>query len=281
MDFETDAQLAPAPYGRDWSELPLDVLTSIFVKLGAIEVLMGAGRVCRSWLQAAKQPDPWRSVDMANHKVVEEMDGYDDWWYPSSFDDLCMPDEYYYAPKHIDGDGLCAMARVAVDRSCGQLEVFSGKEFVTDELLKYIADRVPSRSASLKSLSLISCLKVSNEGFTRLITSSPLLEDLLLERCRKIGGREVYEATGKACVHLKRFSLHNRPKPGAAIGIAAMRELRHTSAFLIDAGNDELAAIIDGCPHLETLSVLECFGMVADSTLQAKCARIKTVELRE
>ncbi|TVU43185.1 hypothetical protein EJB05_09630, partial [Eragrostis curvula] len=261
MDFETDAQLAPAPYGRDWSELPLDVLTSIFVKLGAIEVRMGAGRVCRSWLQAAKQPDPWRSVDMANHKVVEEMDGYDDWWYPSSFDDLCMPDEYYYAPKHIDGDGLCAMARVVVDRSCGQLEFH--------------------RSASLKSLSLISCLKVSNEGFTRLITSSPLLEDLLLERCRKIGGREVYEATGKACVHLKRFSLHNRPKPGAAIGIAAMPELRHLSLILIDAGNDELAAIIDGCPHLETLSVLECFGMVADSTLQAKCARIKTVELRE
>lgn len=33
---------------------------------------------------------------------------------------------------------MCAMARVAVDRSCGQLEVFTGNLFVTDELLKYI-----------------------------------------------------------------------------------------------------------------------------------------------
>jgi hypothetical protein len=36
---------------------------------------------------------------------------------------------------------LRAMAKAAVDRSDGQLRVFAGNEFVTDDLLKYIVKR--------------------------------------------------------------------------------------------------------------------------------------------
>jgi hypothetical protein len=101
------------PSARDWSQLPLDVLSSLFDKLGAIEVLMGAGLVCHSWVRAAKVvPKLWRSVYMMSHPVVAE--------------------------KHpVD---LCAMAKAAVDRSDGQLEVFAAKQFVTDDLLDYIGD---------------------------------------------------------------------------------------------------------------------------------------------
>uniref|UniRef100_A0A0D9X7V5 F-box domain-containing protein n=1 Tax=Leersia perrieri TaxID=77586 RepID=A0A0D9X7V5_9ORYZ len=96
---------------RDWSELPPDVLSLVFAELGAVEVLLGAGLVCRSWLHAAKHlPHLWRRVDMARHEVVM-------------------------------GRGfLCAMAKVAVDRSDGQLEVFEGRYFVDDELLDYIGE---------------------------------------------------------------------------------------------------------------------------------------------
>ncbi|TVU03116.1 hypothetical protein EJB05_51352, partial [Eragrostis curvula] len=112
--FEVKKEAPPAPDARDWSELNVDALSLIFTKLGAIEVLMGAELVCKSWLDTAKLPDMWRSVDMSNHKEVEKM----------------------------SGNVLCAMAKVAVDRSCGQLEAFAGKRFVNANLLKYIGDRV-------------------------------------------------------------------------------------------------------------------------------------------
>lgn len=114
----TGTQRAASPVSssapeRDWSELPVDALSSVFAKLGAVEILMGVGLVCRSWLHAAGMPELWRSVDMASHKLVEM----------------------------IRSEALRAMAKVAVDRSGGQLQVFVGKRFVDDELLKYIGDR--------------------------------------------------------------------------------------------------------------------------------------------
>lgn len=108
------AEDLPAPEvvasgSRDWSKLPLDALASVFGKLRAVEILMGAGLVCDSWLEAAKVPELWRSVFMVEPKI--------------------------------NHDALRAMAKVAADRSAGQLEFFAGEKFVTDELLKYIGDR--------------------------------------------------------------------------------------------------------------------------------------------
>ncbi|CAO2209884.1 unnamed protein product [Urochloa humidicola] len=243
---------------RDWSALPLDILLLVFANLDAIDVLMGSGLVCHSWLEVAKVPDLWRSVDMANHKALEKIG------------------------KH----GLRTMAKVAVDRSKGQLEVFLGKRFVTDEILKYIGDR----SASLKRLSLISCDYVSNGGFIYLITKSPQLEDLSLELCPEVGGRHVYEVTGKACPQLKRFSLQGehfwysfdyRAHHAEAHGIKAMRELRSLSLIGSNVENRELKAILDCCPHLESLFLHDCYNInvICDRDLRLKCARLKTVTL--
>ena len=74
---------------------------------------MGAGLVCRSWLQAAMVPDVWRDVDMQNQRGLNL----------KSF------------------DVLRAMAKAAVDRSDGQLRTFAGMQFVTDELIRYIVER--------------------------------------------------------------------------------------------------------------------------------------------
>lgn len=98
MEAGGDSEPVQATLARDWLELPLDALTSVFAKLGAIEILMGAGLVCHSWLATAKG---------AFSVAVKEN---------------CRSGAR---------DVLCAMVKEAVDRSSGQLEVFIGEEFVT------------------------------------------------------------------------------------------------------------------------------------------------------
>ncbi|XP_047078630.1 putative F-box/LRR-repeat protein 23 [Lolium rigidum] len=236
---------------RDWSELPLDVLALVFAKLGAVEVLMGAGLVCHSWLEAAKVPSLWRYVDMEHHEVLR-------------------------GKKKKTQDVLCAMAKAAVDRSSGELEVFAGSEFVTDDLLKYIAER----SSSLKSLSLDYC-NVSNEAFTELIIKLPLLEELLISLCPFVDG-DAYEIASRACAQLKRLMLRQGSYGGereGPLGIEFMHELRYLTLVGSDITTEELVAIIDGCPHLERLCVRNCCNIVVDGALRAKCSRIKTLIL--
>ncbi|CAO2187306.1 unnamed protein product [Urochloa humidicola] len=250
---------APPPTERDWSELPVDALSSVFAKLGAVEILMGASLVCRSWLHAAGMPELWRSVDMASHKFVEVL----------------------------DSDALSAMAKVAVDRSGGQLELFAGKRFVNDELLKYIGDR----ASSLKRLRLISCYDVSNKGLAEAITKFPLLDELELSLCSNIHERYVFETVGRSCRKLTRFrrsenrihryghSTRYIYKDMEAMGIATMAELRSLRLFGNSLTNAGLAAILDSCPRLESLDVRHCFNVKMDDALRAKCAGLKTLRL--
>ncbi|KAK1660981.1 hypothetical protein QYE76_049140 [Lolium multiflorum] len=104
----------------------LDVLSFVFVRVGAVDVLMGAGLVCRSWLQAAKVPDVWRVMDFESREHILLAKNF------------CI---------------VHRMIRAAIDRSDGQLQVFAGRLFVSVELVKYIVERSPS----LTKLRLVLC----------------------------------------------------------------------------------------------------------------------------
>nr|XP_034599026.1 putative F-box/LRR-repeat protein 23 [Setaria viridis] len=272
---------------RDWSQLPLDPLSSIFMKLGAIEILMSAGLVCRSWLAAARTPELWRFVDMTRHKLV--------------------------FLKNVGT--MCAMAKVAIDRSGGRMESFWAQQFVTSELLDYIA----SRANSLKSIRLIACLYISDTSLVRVAEKCPLLEEI--ECSYHARPAEFYGYVGNVRPQLKRLRIHvekgydsdeieremeeeRRQQLGSdeededeeteeesfeawearknkdAFAIAeSLHELRLLQMAGNSLTNKGLYAILDGCPHLECLDISSCSNLPLDNKLRARCARLKHVWL--
>lgn len=130
----------------------------------------------------------------------------------------------------------------------------------------------------MKSLRLISCYDIEDEGFAEAIKKFPLLEELELSLCSNIGENRVFEVVGKSCPHLKRFRLSKHGfysfeysgqnedgseyvynKDDEALGIACMHGLRSLQLFGNNLTNDGLAAILDGCPtwsHLTSVTAL-------------------------
>uniref|UniRef100_A0A0D3B549 F-box domain-containing protein n=1 Tax=Brassica oleracea var. oleracea TaxID=109376 RepID=A0A0D3B549_BRAOL len=125
-----------------WSELPTELTSSILQRLGAIEVLENAQKVCTSWRRVSKDPAMWRKIVMHN---VEDL-----------------------------GYNLDIMYRHAVDRSQGGLVEIEIWDFGTDSLVNYIA----YSSGNLRSLKLVKCYLVTDEGLTEALVKLPLFEEL-------------------------------------------------------------------------------------------------------
>ncbi|CAO2176182.1 unnamed protein product [Urochloa humidicola] len=225
---------------RDWSELPLDALSTIFMKLGTIEILMGAGRVCRSWLQAAKSPELWRFVDMTHHKMVISMKG---------------------------PDTLCAMAKVAIDRSDGRMESFRAQLFVTSELLDYIVSRFASKCPLLEEIEL-SHQKMLPELIRHIGSVHPKLKHLRISLPSMYlnGVCSDYDESWDDMKNEEAFAISE-----------SLHELRFLTMEGRCLSNKGVYAIIEGCPHLEFLDMTKCCDVVLDDKLRACCTKIKQV----
>ncbi|KAJ4785532.1 RNI-like superfamily protein [Rhynchospora pubera] len=249
--------------GRNWEDLSRDVLILIFLKLGMMQVLTAAGSVCRSWRKVAKEePVFWRRINMIDNRYF----GFGNWY----------------------GSKLIHATRIAIDRSGGQLEEFAVKYFADDEMLRYLCDR----TSVLKKLVLVSCAQLSAEAIAQTAKRQPLLEEIEIE----FGpfSEQLTEIVGTACPCLKSFKLnhtrYNMPpldpdieeeitsNDDEALGIAkTMHQLRHLELIGNRLTNEGLTAILDGCPHLETLDATKCYYVTTDADMYARCARLQSV----
>ncbi|KAL6843348.1 hypothetical protein ACP4OV_027061 [Aristida adscensionis] len=204
-----------AAAARDWADgLPTDVLLAILHRLDQLDVLMAADRVCRSWRRAARdEPSLWRRV------VLRGGEGQ--------------------VAARLNRRG---MACEAVSRGAGRCEAFCGEYAGDDGFLIYLSERAPF----LKSLRLITCDGVTDDGLIEAVKEFPLLEELELSLCENV--------TGLAC--------------------EVVGEL-----FANDLTNDGLVTILDNCSQLKSLDIRHCFNIKMDETLLLKFARTKTLRL--
>ncbi|XP_056161879.1 F-box protein SKIP19-like [Syzygium oleosum] len=232
------------PPSCNWLELPREIATTIFLKLGAEEILTTVQKVCTSWRSICKDPAMWRSIDMRTAGDPTDMD-----------------------------HDLEAMCRHAVDRSHGGCVDINVEYFGTNELLWYTTDRCNH----IRRLRLVFCIDISDEGLSEAATKLPLLEVLELSYCSF--SKEALETVGQCCPLLKSFKLNRQGYryphiecDDEAQAIAKnMHELRHLQLFANKMTNEGLKAILDGCPHLEYLDLRQCFNVNLGGNLGKRC----------
>ncbi|KAM7271526.1 hypothetical protein ACFE04_030740 [Oxalis oulophora] len=238
---------------RNWLDLPDEVTAKILVKLGPVDILESAQKVCLSWRRICKEASMWRHV---------------------KFSDLA------YLRYH--GLDLVKMCRHIVDRSDGQLIEVHIERFATDKLLHYISER----SSGLKRLRLIACFDITTHGMVKAATKLPLLEELELTYCTLISKKAV-EVIGKSCRLLNSFKVNRHLSysyngcDDEALAIAEnMCGLHHLQLVGNRLTNNGLQAILKACPQLESLDLRRCVHLCLKGNLKKTCAdQVKSLKL--
>nr|XP_009777491.1 PREDICTED: putative F-box/LRR-repeat protein 9 [Nicotiana sylvestris] len=180
-----------------WVELPPEITANILQRLGAVQIVWSAQRVCSTWWKVCHDPAMWRVVDLKN--------------------DIKMPRV------------LEKICRIAVDRSQGQLLKINIEYFGSRDLLNYIAER----SSQLRHLKLVGCYYILDGCLAAAAKNFPLLEELQIY----FSGinKDLIKVIGHACPRLKSFTLNAHGFQGyecndEALAVARnMPELRHLS----------------------------------------------------
>ncbi|KAK7247352.1 hypothetical protein RIF29_42233 [Crotalaria pallida] len=236
--------LSPPPETRNWLDLPHDVTATILLKLGVVDILNNAQRVCKQWRSICNDPLMWCTIDLGNAVDLHNV--------------------------RLD---LKMMCRHAIDRSHGNLVDISIEGFCTNNLLNYIADS----ASHLQRLRLVCCHGISDEGLSEVAKKLPCLEELDITLGQL--SKNSLEAIGRCCPLLKslKFNMQSytdyEGDDGEAFAIAkTMPNLRHLQLFGNNLTDEGLLAILDGCPHLESLDLRDCFNVDLGGNLGRRCA---------
>lgn len=101
---------SPANRSRNWLALPEELTALILVRVGTVDMMRTARKVCKTWRIICSDPAMWRVVKLSYFSYAYDIDLY-------------------------------SVARNAVDLSCGQLVEISISYLGEDDLLQYVADR--------------------------------------------------------------------------------------------------------------------------------------------
>ncbi|KAL5577317.1 hypothetical protein UlMin_019016 [Ulmus minor] len=128
-------------------------------------------------------------------------------------------------------------------------------------------------SSQIKHLRLACFYHISDEGLIKALAKLPLLEELELTLCSF--SAEPLEAVGRFCPNLKSLKLnyqmyrsfsiqpdeeaeYNEEANAIAKNMPALRHQQLIGNWMTNMG---LQAILDGCPHLESLDLRRCLHL--------------------
>ncbi|GMN54580.1 hypothetical protein TIFTF001_023700 [Ficus carica] len=217
--------------GPNWLSLPRDVTLLIFTRLGAVEILKSAQRVCSSWLEICKDPLLWRIIDMRNLSSLSQ-------W---SF--LLL--------------NLKAMCRRAVDRSSGELVEIFLENSATSELLMYNAERLEFERDPL-------CVNVCSWWIRVLLCEEIEIECLSAQNDERVNEKLTLKSAHLKSRKIKILRIHGGHFSNSVLSRAASRlplleklELSHCTF-----SKRYLKLIGRRCPHLKSLTLVSYHGYV-------------------
>jgi hypothetical protein len=149
---------------------------------------------------------------------------------------------------------------------------------ITDILFCHFLSWYFNSSSQLKRLRLHCDDDISDEGLSEVAAKLSLLEELAISHCSL--SKEALKAVGRCCPLLKSLKFNNEGYrtphiecDEEALAIAKnMPGLRHLQLFGNKLTNDGVQAILDGCPHLESLDLRQCFNVTLTGNLGRRCA---------
>ncbi|KAJ9565857.1 hypothetical protein OSB04_001823 [Centaurea solstitialis] len=227
---------------RNWLEMPDEIMGGMILqRLNVVEILTSAQKVCMNWRRICKDPVMWKVIDFTYHFKGN--------WYTDDLEKLC---------------------KQAVHRSCGELIDITLFLFGSDHLL----DHISRCSSKLNRLCLTACPYITSCGLRNAVKRLPHLETLelfFISICA-----EDVEVIGCNCPHLKFLEMEFVDGDSLSHAVANnMPALCHLRLGGITS-SDGVQAILNGCPHLESLDLRGCSYLDLDQKLEKLCReRIK------
>ncbi|KAI4310568.1 hypothetical protein MLD38_035537 [Melastoma candidum] len=220
----------------NWLELPCAILTEILIKLGAIEMIVSAQKVCTLWHDVCTDPSTWTRVDIRSSRYLPNM--------PYNLTKIC---------HH------------AIDLSrggCVDISLQSGCQLRRLRVMYCWSISDEGMAEAARTMPFLETFEYCFGNFDKNTLMSigmncPCLTTFIYGKGGK--GQCIRDADGGAFAIAKFM-------PG----------LRRLSLFGNGLTNKGLGAILDGCPQLESLDLRDCYNIVLKSSdLEKKWERIK------